>query len=126
MPKKEKHRRVETDEEPSYSDEEGSRRQQTKSGAIGKKEKKIYSISSGGSGFQHKPSIREQQRAAAAEANRRRDSSAKFKSDDNDGVGDFKYEEDTSFVDDMMTQARQKRQLDASQNGRKKKQKSAV
>lgn len=125
--KKEKQRQVEDDAEPSFDDNDDSHPRRAVPGKSGRKEKKIYSISSGGAGVPDGSSIRQQQRArAAAEAGRRRDSSAMSKSDEEDPAGDVKYEEDTNFVDEMMIQARQKRQMDASHNGRKKKRKSAV
>lgn len=74
---------------------------------------------SGGGGYSYTKSapssIREQQRArAAVEAER-----------DDNAEPAFEYEEDTSFVDDMMEKARQKRQLDGGQKSRPKKRKSA-
>lgn len=83
-----------------------------------KKPHKLTSISGGGGQSYAKsalPSIREQQRArAAVEAER-----------DDNAEPAFEYEEDTSFVDDMMEKARQKRQLDGGQKSRPKKRKSA-
>lgn len=119
-PKKQKQRQMENDVVADESDEESQRRHHTEP-ATGKKEKKLYSISAGGSGMQNGPSIREQQRArATAQASRQPDSHTGAKLEEDTAVGDVEYEEDTGFVDDMMNQARQKRRLDASQNGRKK------
>lgn len=127
QPKKQKQRKPKSENLPSESDDENSRKAGSKTRGAEKKEKKIYSISNGGSASANKPvSIREQQRArASAEANRKTEGSTISLSDDEGPLGNVKYEEDSNFVDDMMQQARQKRQLDASQRGRKKPRKCA-
>lgn len=77
------------------------------------------SISSNGSALSSQPSIREQQRARA----RAKEAKVSHSDEEHHGTG-AKYEEDTSFVDDMMKQARQKRQMGEGHIARKKKRKS--